>query len=317
MHPDGTPGNWNGDGFPHLGRPDDIDVSVELRDWLFALEGREGVGTRILNNEDIGREERCWHTNFRTFRVIAKSTPKNVDSNGTENQCDAHKYPVDSIIVSVEGLQTVKPQMQKGTDSCNGLSTNGVHENGQMHGGVNIEANIVASEDKSVHDDLLNWVAESLKFSVKQPVEAVVTKDELQHLTFLCKSEIDAMGRIVAGVLRVLKLEESIGQATLNQLSNLGSEGFDKMFSPKASRAGSPKSSPFAASLDSMREISLRANLESTISSIEEASMELEAKCSALVSDLNDSESSAKHANELKQKLESLQSLMAKLRTQI
>jgi len=53
-------------------------------------------------------------------------------------------------------------------------------------------------------------------------VEAVVTKDELQHLTFLCKSEIDAMGRIVAGVLRVLKLEESIGQATLNQLSNLG-----------------------------------------------------------------------------------------------
>lgn len=39
-----------------------------------------------------------------------------------------------------------------------------------MHGGVNIEANIVASEDKSVHDDALNWVAESLKFSVKQPV---------------------------------------------------------------------------------------------------------------------------------------------------
>lgn len=53
-------------------------------------------------------------------------------------------------------------------------------------------------------------------------VEAIVTKDELQHLTFLCKSEVDAMGRIVAGVLRVLKLEDSVGQATLNQLSNLG-----------------------------------------------------------------------------------------------
>lgn len=101
MYLDGTSGNWNGDGFPHLGRPDDIDVSVELRDWLFALEGREGVSTRILNNEDIGREERCWHTNFRTFRVIAKSTPKNVDPNETETQYDAHKYPVDSIIVSI------------------------------------------------------------------------------------------------------------------------------------------------------------------------------------------------------------------------
>uniref|UniRef100_M4F3V2 Pentacotripeptide-repeat region of PRORP domain-containing protein n=1 Tax=Brassica campestris TaxID=3711 RepID=M4F3V2_BRACM len=79
---DGTLGKGNGDGFAHLGRPDDIDVSIELRDWLFALEGREG-----------------------------------------------HYLP----------------------------------------GGVNIEANIVASEDKSGHDDTLNWVAESLKFSVKQP----------------------------------------------------------------------------------------------------------------------------------------------------
>ncbi|KAH0836921.1 hypothetical protein HID58_092448, partial [Brassica napus] len=35
-----------------------------------------------------------------------------------------------------------------------------------LPGGVNIEANIVASEDKSGHDDTLNWVAESLKFSV-------------------------------------------------------------------------------------------------------------------------------------------------------
>ncbi|ESQ47809.1 hypothetical protein EUTSA_v10019934mg [Eutrema salsugineum] len=318
---DGTPGNWNGDGFPHLGRPDDIDVSVELRDWLFALEGREGVAERWWSNEneDIGREERCWHTNFRNFRVIAKNTPKHVDQNGTENQNDTHKYPVDSIIVSVEGLQTLKPQMQKGTSSCIGLPSNGVHENGYLPGGINVEANIVASEDKSGHDDTLNWVAESLKFSVKQPVEAIVTKDELQHLTFLCKSEVDAMGRIVAGVLRVLKLEESVGQAALNQLSNLGSEGFDKMFSPKASRSGTPKSSPFAASSDSMREISSRTELESTISSIEEASMELEAKCSALASDLSDagSETSAKHINDLKQKLESLQSLMAKLRTQI
>lgn len=53
-------------------------------------------------------------------------------------------------------------------------------------------------------------------------VEAVVTKDELQHLAFLCKSEVDSMGRIAAGILRLLKLEGSIGQATIDQLSNLG-----------------------------------------------------------------------------------------------
>jgi len=30
------------------------------------------------------------------------------------------------------------------------------------------------------------------------------------------------MGRITAGVLRVLKLEDSVGHAAMNQLSNLG-----------------------------------------------------------------------------------------------
>lgn len=53
-------------------------------------------------------------------------------------------------------------------------------------------------------------------------IEAIVTKDELQHFAFLCKSEVDSMGRITAGILRVLKLEGSIGQAAIDQLSNLG-----------------------------------------------------------------------------------------------
>ena len=43
-----------------------------------------------------------------------------------------------------------------------------------------------------------------------------------QHVAQLCKSEVDSMGRITAGVLRVLKLEGSVGQSAMNQLSNLG-----------------------------------------------------------------------------------------------
>ena len=103
MHLDGALGSGSGDAFAHLGTPDDIDVSIELRDWLFALEGREGVAERweSIEDEDIGREERCWHTNFRSFRVVAKSTPKLVDPNETETKNGARKFPVDSIIVSI------------------------------------------------------------------------------------------------------------------------------------------------------------------------------------------------------------------------
>lgn len=47
-------------------------------------------------------------------------------------------------------------------------------------------------------------------------------KDELQNLALLCKSEVDSLGRIAAGVLRILKLEGSVGSAAISQLSNLG-----------------------------------------------------------------------------------------------
>lgn len=58
--------------------------------------------------------------------------------------------------------------------------------------------------------------------SLSYQIEAVVTKDELQYLAFLCKSEVESMGRIAAGILRLLKLEGSIGPSAINQLSNLG-----------------------------------------------------------------------------------------------
>lgn len=53
-------------------------------------------------------------------------------------------------------------------------------------------------------------------------IEAVATKEELEHLAMLCRSEADAMGRITAGILRLLKLDKSLGQGTIEQLCNLG-----------------------------------------------------------------------------------------------
>lgn len=53
-------------------------------------------------------------------------------------------------------------------------------------------------------------------------IKVVVKKDELQHVTNLCKLEIDSMGRIAVGILRLLKLDGSVGQAALDQLSHLG-----------------------------------------------------------------------------------------------
>ncbi|GJS13626.1 hypothetical protein Tco_0408098 [Tanacetum coccineum] len=75
--------------------------------------------------------------------------------------------------VGIEGLKTLKPQQQKGI-----VPQNGHKQIVKSHGGVDFEADKVLNED----DD------------VDGMVEAVVTKDELQHVAQLCKSEVDIWG---------------------------------------------------------------------------------------------------------------------------
>jgi len=148
--------------------------------------------------------------------------------------------------VGVQGLQILKPHLQKDFPSSV-LIANGGKEFTNGVGGIGVEVRLILGGE-NVEDEMANWEVENLKFSVKQPVmrisylwrvvsflyegcvlyafsmqiEAVVTKDEVQHLTFLCKSEIDSIGRITAGVIRLLKLEGSIGQSVIDQLGHLG-----------------------------------------------------------------------------------------------
>lgn len=68
----------------------------------------------------------------------------------------------------MEGLQTLKPQAQRGI--LQDVSpTNGFKESFEAMGGINLEVRMVMSED-NVENEMVNWVVENLKFSVKQPV---------------------------------------------------------------------------------------------------------------------------------------------------
>ncbi|KAL5548246.1 hypothetical protein UlMin_003477 [Ulmus minor] len=315
---DGSSRDGNEGGILHIRKPDDVDVTIELKNWLFALEGAQEMAETwwFSDNEYVGREQRCWHTTFKNLQVKAKSSPKHL-TNGKSH--GMQKYPVELVTVGIEGLQTLKPHAQKGTHSAVSPA-NGIKEPVGTHGGINLEARIVATETNV--DEMVKWIVENVKFSVKEPIEATVTKDELQHLAFLCKSEVDSMGRITAGVLRLLKLEGSVGQGTIDQLSNLGSEGIDKIFSPeKLSRGSSATSIGPSPSLNLISE-NPRLTAESTVSSLEEAVSDSQAKCASLVSDLavSDSDSSAQHLSAIKQltqKLENMQNLLTRLRTQI
>lgn len=80
-----------------LGIPDDLDVSIELRNWLFALEGSDelsyGLSPRF--SDIIRREEKCWHTTFRTLHVSGKSS----DKSNSANPSSTKQFPVDTFLV--------------------------------------------------------------------------------------------------------------------------------------------------------------------------------------------------------------------------
>jgi hypothetical protein len=69
--------------------PDDIDVSIvsiELRNWLFALEGTDEVGYYFSHGGDrISREEKCWHSTFRSLHVSGNSSGRL--KLGVEDRC--------------------------------------------------------------------------------------------------------------------------------------------------------------------------------------------------------------------------------------
>ena len=91
---------WNDEqstGFLELGKPDDIDISLEMKDWLFALEGLREAAEEPLTFKynGIKREERHWHGTFQSIRIYAKSS-----SNTSGTLCRSNKYPLESLVVS-------------------------------------------------------------------------------------------------------------------------------------------------------------------------------------------------------------------------
>ena len=52
------------------------------------------------------------------------------------------------------------------------------------------------------------------------------TKEEVEYLIETVRLEIEAASRIAAGLMQLLKLQNSIGQAAITQLSNIGNANF-------------------------------------------------------------------------------------------
>ncbi|GAB2242224.1 hypothetical protein Droror1_Dr00018999 [Drosera rotundifolia] len=68
----------------------------------------------VDDRQSLSREERCWHATFRSLQVKAKNSPEGLVNASMKSHGSSH-YPVDSIVIGIEGLETLKPQVQTGS----------------------------------------------------------------------------------------------------------------------------------------------------------------------------------------------------------
>ncbi|XP_024976311.1 uncharacterized protein LOC112514213 [Cynara cardunculus var. scolymus] len=287
----------------NLGAPHDVNILLELKDWIFALEGAEIMAERH-SFSDSSREERSWHTSFESFKVRANGS-RDDTVNGKGNSIGAQNYPVEVVRVGVEGLKTLKPQRKKNAPS------KGVTQTVEPHEGVDLEVEIVPSEDNGVNGTI-TWGVEDLKITSKQPIDVVIRKDELQHVARLCKLEIDSMGRIAVGILRFFKLDGPVAQPALDQLSHLGSEGIEEIFSPRKGSSGDNSigpGDPFGSADNNC------SSIDSTLASLEATLLDSQSICSSLSSEVTTS--NLHTVQQLSQKLESMHRFLMKLRNQV
>ncbi|KAF5796457.1 putative UHRF1-binding protein [Helianthus annuus] len=260
----------------------------------------EVMSERLIFNdlEDSQRKERSWHTCFESIKVQA---------NGSKNDTEAHKYPVELVKVRVDSWKTVKPQ-QKGNTLAKV----------EPHDGMDLEFDLALSQDNDVNRTI-SCALEHLKISSKQPIEVVVSKEEIQRVSELCKMEINSFGRIAVGILQLLKLDGSVGQTALNRLSNLGSDGVEKIFSPgKQITDAKPSSFDHGQTSDSPPDNQCSSSsLDSTLSSLNAELLDSQSDCATLCAELSTSDSSNPRVQQLAQRLESMQRLLTRLRTQV
>lgn len=96
-----------------------------------------------------------------------------------------------------------------------------------------------------------------------------------------------------------------------------GSESFDRIFTPEKLSRDSSSSSIGLSPSSNLTGGSRNSCIESTVASLEEIMKESQTKCAALSVELGSSTSSVDDFKELSQKLENMQKLLMRLRTQV
>lgn len=100
LYLDESRGDEKNSSYLQLSSSNDVNILLELKDWLFALESADEMAEshRFDDLENSYREECSWHTSFESFKI--KANGSKIDSvNGKGNSIATHEYPIELVRV--------------------------------------------------------------------------------------------------------------------------------------------------------------------------------------------------------------------------
>lgn len=129
------------------GMPYGIDVPVELRDWIFALEGTEGIGdwTCRRTSNLVPREVKFWQAAIRNLYLRGKHSGQS-KLKSAKKASQKREYPFEYFMSRVEGLQAIRPHLR---NPATGNGTTQGHQTGSAiastNQGTDVEATMFTS----------------------------------------------------------------------------------------------------------------------------------------------------------------------------
>lgn len=313
-------GDVSGEADWELGIPDAIEINIHLKDWVFALEADLG------GVEDAySRRERCWHAAFQCLSVTAQGGQEDLDGNKANGRL---KPPVKNIVVAIEGLEFIKPIVPDGLSTkppmVNGSTTEELRKGRRqqaMQTGLDVEVLFGLREEEEDADmHMGQWAVKRMKSGIKKPVEIEATKEDVEYLIETVRLEIESASRVAAGLMQLLELKGSIGQATIKQLSSIGSGSLDRLITPekvgRRSSIGSVGSVPLPRS-----NLNEKSSFDTSFSRLEQLISNSQDVCSKLSSMLAASCSNSEEAFcqmfRLTEQLKEMEDLIALSKSQL
>jgi hypothetical protein len=220
-----------------------VDLDLQFLDWLFSLEGViiGDTPSRRTSNQGFGSAgaDVGWYATFRRLQFVSRGTGKMMSDDSTRRFSD----PAQNLTMRIEGLQVVRNKSSQSPHNERRLHSNsttdrvpGTEEvpmkrtkrpldslpNVTSRSGCDLEVSLVErGHDLGTDFGMGNWLMDSFRFGLGEPLEVVGTRQELEDLREICRAEIEAARHMASAVIKLFQTPPPVPPAAVKHVDEI------------------------------------------------------------------------------------------------